>query len=189
MPETFIKATLAAIALIAVTAAQAQTHHRRSREPAETERAAPAAPTDKRDSVVAGAGAGAAAFNGRPYWLALAQCGGIYFRLNLIYTDAAVHARVGKPDPKANAEYTKDIKDAIKTATVYFDGAERFLMSERGIERADAVLTYDPQARASGDRLKTLDAAQAAAEACPTLYKLCQGTHPKECSEPLPPTS
>lgn len=189
MLEIFTKATLAAIALIAVTGAQAQTHHRRSREPAETERAAPAAAIDKRDSVVAGAGAGAATFNGKPYWLALAQCGGIYFKLNLIYTDAAVHARVAKPDPKANAEYTKDIKDAIKTATIYFDGAERFLMSERGIERADAVLTYDPQARTTGDRLKTLEAAQAAAEACPTLYKVCQGAHPKECSEPLPPTS
>ena len=57
---------------------------------------------DKRDSLVAAPGP----FNGRPYWLALAQCGGIYFKLNTLYTDAAVRARVVKPDPKANAELT-----------------------------------------------------------------------------------
>jgi hypothetical protein len=186
MPGIFAKAAVLALAAIAVTHADAQT--RRTREPRAVEHPAPSAPSvpvNKRDSVVAVPGA----FNGRPYWLALAECGGIYFKLNLLYTDAAVHARAVKPDPKANAEYTKKLTDAIKTATTYFDGAERFLMTDRGIERTEAVLTYDPQSRAAGDRLKTVDAALAAANVCPTLYQACQAAYPKECSETLSPTS
>ena len=128
------------------------------------------------------------AFNGKPYWLALAQCGGAYFKLNVFYTDIATHARV-KPDPKTAAEYTKKLTDAIKTGTMYFNGAERFLMTDRGVERVDAVLTYDPQSRAAGDRLKTVDAALAAALACPALYEACQAAYPKACSERLPPAS
>jgi hypothetical protein len=184
MPGPFAKAALVAIAIIAATSADAQT--RRKREQREiTPPPPPAASVDKRDSVAVVAGP----FNGRPFWLALAQCGGTYFKLNLFYTDAAVRARAVKPDPKANAEYTKELKQAIKTATVYFDGAERFLMTDRGIERADAVLTYDPQSRAAGDRVKTIEAAQAAAQSCPALYQACQGAYPRACSEPLPPTS
>jgi hypothetical protein len=189
MRSIVAKATVVAIVLVVAAAgadAQTQTRHRRAHEPRDVEqRAIPAAPTDKRDSVVAAVGA----FNGRPYWLALAQCGGIHFKLNIFYTDAAVHARVGKPDPRAVTEYTKELKQAIKTATIYFDGAERFLMTDRGIERVDAVLTYDPQSRAAGDRLKTLDAALAAAQICPALYQACQAAYPKACSEPLSPTS
>ena len=82
----------------------------------------PAAPPDKRDSVIAEPGS---PYNGRAYWQALSQCGGIYFKLNTLYTDVAVRARSVKPDPKANAEYTKKLGEAIKTATAYFDGAER----------------------------------------------------------------
>jgi hypothetical protein len=185
MQNIFSKAVLVAAALVAAAGANAQTHHRRVHEPKEVERPTPAAPNDKRDSVVAAAGA----FSGRPYWLALAQCGGIYFKLNVFYTDAAVHARVGKPDPTAVNEYTKELKQAIRTATVYFDGAERFLMADRGIERVDAVLTYDPQSRAAGERVKTLEAAQAATQTCPALYQACQAAYPKACSEPLSPTS
>ena len=96
------------------------------------------------------------AFNGKPYWLALAQCGGAYFELNVCYTDIATRARV-KPDPKTATEYTKKLTDEIKIGTMYFNGAERFLMADRGVERVDAVLTYDPQSRAAGDRLKTVD--------------------------------
>jgi len=109
MPGSFAKATLVALALVvAAAAAQAQTvrHKREQRRPPEP--AIPAVPIDKRDSIVAAAGA----FNGRPYWVALAQCGGIYFKLNVLYTDAAVHARVVKPDPRANAEYTKKLHEA-----------------------------------------------------------------------------
>ena len=183
MPGTFAKAALLTIALIAVTSADAQT--RRKREPREAAPPpVPAAPLDKRDSVVAAPGA----FNGKPYWLALAQCGGAYFKLNVFYTDVATHARV-KPDPKAAAEYTKKLTDAIKIGTMYFNGAERFLMTDRGVERVDAVLTYDPQSRAAGDRFKTVDAALAATLACPALYEACQAAYPKACSERLPPAS
>ena len=40
-------------------------------------------------------------------------------------------------------------------------------MTDRGLERDDAVLTYDGQSRAAGDRLKTIDAALAAAKVVP----------------------
>ena len=162
------------------------TTHRHHREPREAEPdAASVAPvsTDKRDSLVAAPGP----FSGRPYWLALAQCGGIYFKLNTLYTDAAVRARVVKPDPKANAELTAKIKEAIGTATVYFDGAEHFLMTERGIERTDAVLIYDGPARGQGDRVKTVEAGLNEAKSCPALYQACQNAFPKQCSEPLQP--
>jgi hypothetical protein len=183
MPGTFAKAALLTMALIAATSADAQT--RRNREPREAAPPpVPAAPLDKRDSVVAVPGA----FNGKPYWLVLAQCGGAYFKLNVFYTDIATHARV-KPDPKTATEYTKKLTDAIKTGTMYFNGAERFLMTDRGVERIDAVLTYDPQSRAAGDRLKSVDAALAAALACPALYEACQAAFPKACSERLPPGS
>ncbi len=147
--------------------------------------AAIAAPvsTDRRDSLVGAPGP----FGGRPYWLALAQCGGIYFKLNTLYTDAAVRARVVKPDPKANADLTTKIKEAIGMATVYFDGAERFLMTDRGLERTDAVLTYDGPARAQGDRVKTVDAGLNEAKSCPALYQSCQDAFPKQCGEPLKP--
>ncbi len=185
MPGIFAKATLLAIALIAATGADAQRRHRRA--PRQVEHAPPAVSIDKRDRVVAAPGAGA--FDGRPYWLALAQCGGIYFKLDTLYTDAAVHARVVKPDPRASAEFTKKLNEAIRIATTYFDAAERFLMTDRGLERADAVLTYDAHSRAAGDRLKTIDAALAAAKACPALYQACQEAHAKACSEALAPMS
>ena len=185
MPERFAKAAIVALTVaIAATGAHAQTLRKKPdpRYPPET--VMPAAPVDKRDSVVAASGA----FNGHPYWLALAQCGGIYFKLNILYTDIAVHARVVKPDPRVNAEYTKKLTEAIKTATTFFDGAERFLMTERGLERVDAVLTYDSQSRAAGDRFKTIDAALAAAKVCPALYQACHDAFAKQCNEPLAPT-
>jgi hypothetical protein len=185
MPGNLAKAVLLTMALVVAGGADAQTHRKREREPKEVERPAPATPADKRDSVVAAPGA----FSGRAYWLALAQCGGIYFKLNVLYTDVAVHARAVKPDPKINNEYTKKLNDAIRIATAYFDGAERYLMVDRGIERLDAVLIYDPQSRASGDRVKTIDAALAAAKVCPPLYQACREANPKACSETLVPLS
>jgi hypothetical protein len=184
----FTTLTLASLAIVvAATAAQAQYRHRysREREPKQVERAARPVPLDKRDQVVAAP----AAFAGKPYWLALAQCGGVYFKLNMLYTDVAAHARVVKPDPKLNAEYTKKLNDAIDTATAFLDGAARFLMDDRGIERDDAVLIYDGQSRAAGDRAKTIDEGLAAARSCPALYAACQQAHAKECSAPLSPTS
>jgi hypothetical protein len=182
MPGIFAKAAALMLALLTVTSADAQT--RRGRQPQEVAPPVPTVSVDKRDSVVVTPGP----FSRKPYWLALAQCGGAYFKLNIFYTDLAVHARV-KPDPRATAEYTRKLTDAIKTGTIYFNGAERFLMTDRGIERVDAVLTYDPQSRAEGDRLKTVDAAEAATQACPALYEACRAAYPKACSEQLPPTS
>ena len=94
-----VNAVLLVTILAAATGAEAQTHHRRERgsSSSESDRPAPAVPVDKRDSVVTAPGP----YMGRPYWLALAQCGGIYFKLNVLYTDIAVHARVVKPDPDA----------------------------------------------------------------------------------------
>jgi hypothetical protein len=186
MPRTFAKLLLPAIAIVvAVTSAQAQYRRRIEREPRQVEHPAPAAPVDKRDRVVTTPGA----FAGKPYWLALAQCGGIYFKLNMLYTDVAVHARVVKPDPKINTEYTKKLNDAIDAATVFLDGAARFLMDDRGIERDEAVLIDDGQSRAAGDRAKTIDEGVAAARSCPALYAACQEAHAKECSEALSPVS
>jgi len=184
MLERLAKAVLVAVAVaVVVTGAQAQAVRQKRDQRTPPEPAISAVPVDKRDSVVAAPGA----FNGHPYWLALAQCGGIYFKLNILYTDIAVHARVVKPDPRTNAEYSKKLTEAIKTATTFFDGAEHFLMTERGLERAEAVLAYDGQSRAAGDRLKTIDAALAAAKACPALYQACQQAFAKQCSESLAP--
>ena len=187
MPGMIAKAAalVTLVLIVALAGAQAQTTHHKRVPRAPAEPAIPAVPVDKRDSVVAAPGA----YSGRPYWLALAQCGGIYFKLNVLYTDAAVHARVVKPDPRANAEFTRKLNEAIRTATTYFDGAEHFLMTERGLERADAVLSYDGQSRAAGERLKTIDAALAAAKACPALYQACREAYSKQCSERLEPLS
>ena len=185
MAKTIVTAGLLALAVLAgATDALAQAT-RRKPPPKPSEAPAPAISIDKRDSVVTTPGL----FNGRPYWLALAECGGIYFKLNIFYTDAAVHARVGKPDPHANAEFSKKLKEAIEVATTYFDGAEHFLMAQRGLERTDAVLTYDKTSRAAGDRLKSIDAALAAAKDCPAVYHACQEAFSKQCSEPLSPLS
>ena len=179
-------AKLALILVVALVAASvnAQTrHHRREREPKEAERPAPTISIDKRDTMVTLP----AGFAGKPYWLALAQCGGAYFKLNVLYTALAVQARAVKPDPKLNTEYTKKLNDAIKTATAFFTGAERFLMTDRGVERIDAVLIYNEQSRVVADRIKTIDAALNAAKACPALYQACQDAHAKACSELLAP--
>jgi hypothetical protein len=181
MARPIAKCALIALVLVAATCAQAQ--HYRRHEPRTAEPVAPPASVDKRDSIVAAAGA----FNGRPYWLALAECGGIYFKLNVLYTDAAVHARVVKPDPHANAEYTKKLNEAISIATAYFDASGAFLRTDRGLNRDEAILTYDPQSRTAGDREKTIDAALAAVKACPALYQACQAAYPKACGATLAP--
>src|ERR1700684_4710697 len=115
-------ATAVLLALIVVAGAgDALAQATRRKPPLKpTEPSAPAIPIDKRDSVVATPGL----FNGRPYWLALAECGGIYVKLNIFYTDAAVHARVVKPDPRANAEYSQKLKEPIDVPTTQFGGRE-----------------------------------------------------------------
>src|SRR6516164_2500747 len=106
------RTTTAKLVLILVTAlvaasVNAQTRHRREREPKEAERPVPAVSIDKRDAMVTAP----AAFAGKPCWLALAQCGGAYFKLNVLYTALAVQARAVKPDPKLNTEYTRKLND------------------------------------------------------------------------------
>jgi hypothetical protein len=170
---------------LAVTSADAQTRRKHASEPKQVDHPMPAASVDKRDSVVTAPGA----FTGRAYWIGLAQCGGIYFKLNTFYADIAAHARAVKPDPKLTAEYTKKLNDAIKTATVFFNGAEHLLMNDRGLERVDAVLIYDEQSLGAGNRIKSIETALTAAKACPALYQACQEAYPKACSETLAPMS
>ena len=175
---------LLAVLLLTLAASGLNAQRRSAREqrrPAEA--AAPAIVADKRDSLVAAGGP----YHGRAYWLALAECGGIYFKLNALYTDVAVRARVVKPDPRINAEYTKKLGEAMKTATIFFNGAERFLMAERGLERSDAVLTYDSPSRAAADRVKSIDSGESAVHACPALYQACRDAFSKQCSEALAP--
>jgi hypothetical protein len=191
-----LRAALLATLLAAAISAQAQTHRRHERAQPENDRPAPAVPIDKRDSVVAAPGP----YMGKPYWLGLAQCGGIYFKLNVLYTDIAVRARAIKPDPTLNNDVTKKLNDAINLTTTYYRAAERFLMNDRGVERLDAVLVYADQARAAGDRFKTagddpnavnaaIGSALSAAKSCPVLYQACQAAYPKACSDQLTPTS
>jgi hypothetical protein len=174
---------VAVLVLLAATSADAQRHHRRSQR--EVERPPPPIAADKRDVVVAAPGA----FVGKPYWLVLAQCGGSYFKLNTLYTDAAVHARVVHPDPHANATFTKNLQEAISLATTFYNAAEKFLETDRGLDRDNAVLTYDGPARTAGDRIKSIDAGLAAVKACPALYEACQAAYAKACSGTLVPLS
>jgi hypothetical protein len=183
MPGIFARSVLIALTFVVATSAAAQMRHRRA--PSEEELPPPAVAGDRRDTVVPAPGA----FSGRAYWLALAQCGGLYFKLNGLYTDAAVHARVVNPDPRANAEFTRKLNEAIRIATTYFAAAERFLAADRGLDRDNAVLTYDGQSRAAGDRVKTIDAGLTAAKACPALYQTCEQAYPKACSGRLVPLS
>jgi hypothetical protein len=152
-----------------------------ARRPKKQEEAAPAAtPGDKRDRTVTLPGS---QFNGRAYWQAAAQCGGIYFQLNTIYSAQAITAKVTRPDPAAFTRLSKEADAASTTATMFFEMAERFLVADRKSSRAEAVLTYDPAANAAGDRLKTADAATQAAKPCPDLYKTCHGVFPQVCPE------
>ena len=143
--------------------------------------AAPApTPGDKRDRVVAAPGT---PFNGRAFWQAAAQCGGIYFRLNTLYSDAAISAKVIKPDPAAYTQLSKEADGASASATTFFDVSERFLVADRKVTREDAVMTYDTVAYTAGDRFKSVEAALQAAKPCPELYKVCRGAFPQVCND------
>ena len=190
MPKMLTRAAMLALAFVAVASADVQARSQRPQQ-RQPEPAPAATPADKRDSLVPAS----ATFNGRPYWQALAQCGGIYFKLNVLYTDVAVHARVTKPDPTLNNEVSRKLNEAIRLTTIYYTAAERFLMADRGIERTDAVLVYYEQARAAGDKIKGSDTAaailagQAAEKVCPVLYQACQAAYPKACSDQITPIS
>ena len=164
-----------AIAVAALSAADA------ARRLKKQDDAAPApAPGDKRDRIVTAPGT---PFNGRAYWQAAAQCGGIYFQLNTLYSDAAISAKVIKPDPAAFARLSKEAEAASVSATTFFDVSERFLVADRKLAREDAVVTYDTVAHLAGDRFKSVEAALQAAKSCPDLYKLCRDAFPQVCND------
>jgi hypothetical protein len=183
MPGTVSKLALVAIALAVATSANAL--RLRRHVPRKIERPPPPVSVDRRDSIVIAPGP----FSGHPFWLGLAQCGGIYFKLNVLYTDAAVRARVVTPDPHVNAADTKRLNEAIDIATAYFDAAENFLRTDRELSRDDAILTYDPQSEEAGDQIKSIDAGLAAAKVCPALYEACEAAYAKICSQKLMPLS
>jgi len=155
----------------------------------ERDRAAPPAklqPPDKRDSVVSIPGS---AFNGRAYWQALAQCGGVYFKLGQLHSDVAIRARVVTPDKNADTLNTKLSGDARKMAAAFFVAAERFLIADRGITTEEAIVTYDGRASAAGDGLKKIDDAKNATQPCPALYQACHLANTKACSDTAPLTN
>ena len=173
--RTLAIATILLLALSSVADAQSK---RRSKK---QEEAAPApAPVDRRDRLVSAPGT---PFNGRAYWQAAAQCGGTYFKLGTLHSEAAVRAKVVRPDPAAFASLTRDMGAANRSATVFFEAAERFLIADRKLSREEAILTYDSVAGASGDRVRTVDAAVLAAKPCPELYQACHGAYPQICPE------
>ena len=170
---------IATILLLALSSiADAAPSKRRAKK--QEEAAPPPTPVDKRDRVVAAPGT---AFNGRAYWQAAAQCGGIYFKLGTLDSEAAIRAKVIKPDPAAYTNLTKEADQASKSATAFFVAAERFLIADRKVSREEAVVAYDPVASSSGERVKTLEAAMTAAKPCPELYQACHGAYPQVCSE------
>jgi len=170
----------AAILLLAFPSFADAEATRQQKKPKAEQQAAPATPLDKRDRAVAAPGT---PFNGKAYWQAAAQCGGIYFKLGTVYSEQAVRAKVTKPDPAAYAAFTKQADEASKTATVFFTAAERFLIVDRKLGRDEAVLTYDPLATATGDRVKTAEAAIQAAQPCAELYQTCRGAFPQVCND------
>lgn len=168
---------IATILLIGLNLAAAESNRRpRKQEPPPP----PPTPADKRDRAVAAPGS---PFNGKAYWQAAAQCGGIYFRISTVYAESAVRAKVIKPDPAAYTQFTKDADGAGRTATAFFDVAERFLAGDRKLSRDEAVVTYDRLASETGDRLKSIEAAQQAAKPCLDLYKTCRGNFPQICND------
>src|SRR5262249_59872338 len=117
-------------------------------------------------------------------WQTQPRCGGMYFKLIAPNPPAAIQSKVVKPYPTANAAFTKKSDAARRTATAFFEAAERFLVADRGMAREDAIMTYDARATAEGDRLKTVEAAEQAIKPCPALYQACRDVSPKICTEP-----
>jgi len=172
---------LRAVTLIALAIAATLSTADAARRIKKQEDAAPApTPGDKRDRVVTAPGT---PFNGRAFWQAAAQCGGIYFRLNTLYSDAAISAKVIKPDPAAFTRLSKDADGASVNATAFFDVSERFLVADRKVSREDAVVTYDNVAHTAGDRFKSVEAALQGAKPCPEFYRVCRGAFPQVCND------
>jgi hypothetical protein len=177
----FLTATICALlaTTLVIDGAAAEGSRKRAREP--REKAAPPPPPDRRDRLVNAPGT---PFHGRPYWQALAQCGGIYFKLNTLYANAAIQAKVVKPDAAANARFSKQSNRARRTATIFFEATERILMADRAVTREQAAVTYDARATDEGERQKTAEAAESATKPCPALYQTCHEAFAKICPEP-----
>jgi hypothetical protein len=170
---------LRAVTLIALAIAATLSTADAARRLKKQEDAAPApTPGDKRDRVVTAPGT---PFNGRAFWQAAAQCGGIYFRLNTLYSDAAISAKVIKPDPAAFTRLSKDADGASVNATAFFDVSERFLVADRKVSREDAVVTYDNAAHTAGDRFKSVEAALQGASRVPSSTG-CAAARSRRCA-------
>ena len=169
---------VAAVFAIASAAMSAGEAARRTKK--QDDAAPVATPGDKRDRVVTAPGT---PFNGRAYWQAAAQCGGIYFRLTALYSDAAISAKVTKPDPTAYTRFSKQADGASTQATTFFEAAEQFLIADRKLARPEAALTSDAVAHTTGERFKSIDAALQATKPCPELYKVCRGAYPQICND------
>lgn len=148
---------------------------------AQRRKSAPTAPQsgDRRDQVVTAPGT---PWHGRPYWLAMAQCGGFYFRLGNLYAEEAMRVRAAKPDPAATAELNRRAETAGRSAATFLDVAERFLSTDRSLAQEAAIHAYDGQV-ASAEKLKTVQAVLKAAESCPALHETCRTAVPKICGE------
>lgn len=167
--------------LLALVASHADAQSKKRVRERAKEQPPEAQPADKRDTVVNAPGT---PFHGRAFWQALGQCGGVYFRLGTLYEEASIQAqiRAAKPNPKTGADFLARAAAARRTATLFFVGAEGFLVADRGMTKEDAILTYDARAAEAGDRLKSIDAALQAARACPSLYQTCHAAHGKICN-------
>jgi hypothetical protein len=181
MPFLRSGARAAAIAVIvAVSCGDAAGQGKRARE----REAAPAPPAvDQRDRLVQAPGSRLA---GKPFWHALSQCGGIYFKMSTLHADAAAQAQVVRKDANAAKKLARQAEAARRSATAFFDAAEMVLMADRGIARPEAILTYDGLATEAATRLKSIEAASEAAKPCRPLYEICHKSLPKICGDALP---
>jgi hypothetical protein len=176
LAQRFVAAVTIVTVVLAASAAQAAPRPKKGGEQAPA-----ATPGDKRDRVVTAPGT---PFHGRAYWQAAAQCGGIYFKLNTVYSEQAISAKVIKPDPAVYTRLTKEAEAASMAATRFFEASESFLIADRKLGRDEAVLAYDAAANSAGERLKSVEAALQAAKPCPELYRTCRSAHPQMCSDP-----
>ena len=137
MSHVFAKALPAALVLtLAATGLHAQGRYQREQR-RQSEPAAPSVAVDKRDSVVGAPGP----YSGRAYWLALAECGGIYFKLNTLYTDVAVRARGARFPllPVQGVPVTFDL-----AASWIASGASAIAAGAPPPSLKDGVITLDP---------------------------------------------
>jgi len=111
---------------------------------------------------------------GKPIGRRPRNAGGIYFKLGNVYSDAAVRAKVTKPDPAAYVAFTKQADEASQDRDRVLHGSRAFSSSPTASSGATRrVMTYDPLATQNGDRLKSAEAAIQAAQPCAELYKSC----------------